>query len=224
MFIPTRDKCPFPYLTNVHSHTEQMSIPIPDKCPFMSIHLHYNPFISPFYFHSPPRSTLIYSPGIRSPVMGPPLPVVRTKKKNGSDTMCELTRKEKLKEFNIQAKLIERKLSDKVPRAEANLLLHVLIFHFDGFARQQQLVNRYILRYLHLRAIPRTLSSYEARLESSFVPLTICRRNSTGATNALPGYYKHYLKLTCSTAPNPNRTTGPCSSWSRVSLRSAGSE
>ena len=77
------------------------------------------------------------------------MPVTRTKETNGSDTMSEPTKEQKLMEFDKQAKIIERKLKDERSRAEAKLLLHTLIFHFDGFARQQQLVNRYMSSEYH---------------------------------------------------------------------------
>ena len=62
------------------------------------------------------------------------------KTKNGIDTMKIRKNKQKQKEYRKQVKIIERKLKDKIRQNEAILLLHVLIYHFDGFARQQQLV------------------------------------------------------------------------------------
>ena len=35
-------------------------------------------------------------------------------------------------------------MKDDIAKAEAKLLLHVLIYHFDCFARQQQLINKYM--------------------------------------------------------------------------------
>ena len=62
--------------------------------------------------------------------------------------MSDLTKKQKPEEYRKKEKIIKRKLKDRTARAEAKLLLHTLIFHFDGFARQQQLVNRYMsLKY-----------------------------------------------------------------------------
>jgi len=60
--------------------------------------------------------------------------------------MNELTRKQKLHEFKKLTKVIERRLKDKRLRAEARVLIHVLIYHFDGFAKQQNLVNAYMSR------------------------------------------------------------------------------
>ena len=63
--------------------------------------------------------------------------------------MSKREKKPKLKEFRNQAKVIEDKLSDTISKAEAKLLLHTLIYHFDGFARQQQLVNEYMSSKYH---------------------------------------------------------------------------
>lgn len=72
-----------------------------------------------------------------------------TKKNNGSNTMSKTNRKQKKREFKRLVKVIERRLIDEISRAEAKLLLHVLIHHFDGFARQQNLVNTYMARRYH---------------------------------------------------------------------------
>ena len=62
--------------------------------------------------------------------------------------MRKNNRKQKYRRYVEQVKTIENELKDKTSRAEAKLLLHTLIYHFDGFARQQQLVNRYMsLKY-----------------------------------------------------------------------------
>lgn len=54
----------------------------------------------------------------------------------------------KLEEFGRGVKDIENKLKDDIAKAEAKLLLHILIYHFNGFARQQQLINVYMsLKY-----------------------------------------------------------------------------
>jgi len=77
--------------------------------------------------------------------------------------MNKQSKRQKLKEYRKQLRTIEHQLDDHISKAEAKLLLYVLIYRFDGFARQQQLVNEHIQRHLHLRAIPRTLSSCEPR-------------------------------------------------------------
>ena len=63
--------------------------------------------------------------------------------------MSEREKKPKLKEYKKQAKVIEDTLSDTISIAEAKLLLHTLIFHFDGFARQQQIINVYMSSKYH---------------------------------------------------------------------------
>ena len=63
--------------------------------------------------------------------------------------MSKHTKKQKQKEFNRLAKVIERTLKDETSREEAKLLLHILIHHFDGFARQQQLVNEHMSSKCH---------------------------------------------------------------------------
>jgi len=72
-----------------------------------------------------------------------------TKKNNGIDTMKEPTKKQRIMEFRKKARTINRKLKDTASRTEAKLLLHTLIYHFDGFAPQQQLVNRYMSSKYH---------------------------------------------------------------------------
>ncbi len=71
------------------------------------------------------------------------------KKNNGVDTMKKRRIKQKQKEYRKQVKVIERKLKDKISRDEAKLLLHVLIYYFDGFARQQHLINSYMSSKYH---------------------------------------------------------------------------
>ena len=80
--------------------------------------------------------------------MGFPLPMTQ-KKKNGADTMNKRKNKHKHKEYRRKLKPIERKIKGKIPRAEAKLLLHVLIYRFDGFARQQQLINAHMSSKYH---------------------------------------------------------------------------
>ncbi len=58
--------------------------------------------------------------------------------------MNEPTKKQRQLIFRKQEKIIKRILNDNTSIAEAKLLLLVLIFHFDGFAPKQQLVNRYM--------------------------------------------------------------------------------
>jgi len=57
--------------------------------------------------------------------------------------------KQKQKEYRKQVRAIERKLIDKISRAEAKLLLYVMVNHFDGFARQQKLVIDYMSSKFH---------------------------------------------------------------------------
>ena len=57
--------------------------------------------------------------------------------------------KYELKEYRKKGKTIERKLKDNTSRAEAKLLLHTLIYHFDGFAPQQQLVSKHMAFNYH---------------------------------------------------------------------------
>jgi len=54
------------------------------------------------------------------------------------------TNRQKLMEYRKKVKTIKRQLKDDISRAEATLLLHTLIFHFEGFASQQQHVNEYM--------------------------------------------------------------------------------
>jgi len=75
--------------------------------------------------------------------------MTQTKMKNGVDTIKIRKNKQKKKEFGKQVKVIERKISDMIQRNEAKLLLRVLIYHFDGFARQQQLINAYTSSKYH---------------------------------------------------------------------------
>ena len=63
--------------------------------------------------------------------------------------MSDLTKKQKPEEYRKKEKIIKRKLKDRTARAEAKLLLHTLIFHFDGFARQQQIINVYMSSKYH---------------------------------------------------------------------------
>ena len=46
--------------------------------------------------------------------------------------------------YREQVKTIENELKDEITKAEAKLLLRILIYHFKGFARQQQLVNKHM--------------------------------------------------------------------------------
>ena len=58
--------------------------------------------------------------------------------------MIKQNMKQKNEQYREQVKTIENELKDNTSRAEAKLLLHALIYHFNGFARQQQLVNKYM--------------------------------------------------------------------------------
>ena len=81
-------------------------------------------------------------------VMGFPLPMTNSKKNNGVYTMNKQNRKQKHKQYREQIKIIEEKLNDTSSKGEAKLLLKTLIFHFDGFARQQKIVNEHMsLKY-----------------------------------------------------------------------------
>ena len=66
------------------------------------------------------------------------------KKKNGIDTMNKHKQK-----YRGQVKTIENRLKDSISRAEAKLMLDGLIYRFDGFARQQQLVNKHMSSKYH---------------------------------------------------------------------------
>ena len=60
-----------------------------------------------------------------------------------------MRKQNKKQRYKEQVKTIENEMKDEIPKAEAKLLLRVLIFHFDGFARQQQLVNEYMSTEYH---------------------------------------------------------------------------
>jgi len=75
--------------------------------------------------------------------------VIHKNKKNGNDTMRKQSNKQKLKEYRKQLRTIERQLDDDILKAEAKLMLHTLIFHFNGFARKQNLINTYMARKYH---------------------------------------------------------------------------
>ena len=83
--------------------------------------------------------------------MGSSLLVTHTKKNNGNDTMNRKNKrkKQKLNEFRKHVKTIERRLNDRISKAEARLMLHTLIFHFDGFVPQQQLVSEHLSSKYH---------------------------------------------------------------------------
>ncbi|MDP6156811.1 MAG: hypothetical protein QGH39_04085 [Candidatus Thermoplasmatota archaeon] len=57
--------------------------------------------------------------------------------------------KKKQKEYNRQVRVIERKLTENISIGEAKLLLYVLVYQFDGFARQQRLINVYMASRYH---------------------------------------------------------------------------
>ncbi len=63
--------------------------------------------------------------------------------------MKKIRKKQKQMEYRRQVKVIERKYNEKIPRAELKLLLHRLIFHFDGYANQQQLVIDHMSSRFH---------------------------------------------------------------------------
>ena len=63
--------------------------------------------------------------------------------------MNKQSKRQKLKQYRKQLKTIERQLDDRISKGEAKLLLNTLIFHFDGFARQQNLVNEYMSKKYH---------------------------------------------------------------------------
>ena len=55
----------------------------------------------------------------------------------------------KLTKYRKGIKDIESKLGDRTAKAEAKLLLQTLIFHFDCFGSQQQLINAYMSTRFH---------------------------------------------------------------------------
>ena len=63
--------------------------------------------------------------------------------------MNKQSKRQKLKEYRKQLKTIERQLDDRISKAETKLLLRALIDRFDGFARQQNLVNEYMSKKYH---------------------------------------------------------------------------
>ncbi len=70
------------------------------------------------------------------------------KKKNGVDIMKVRKSKQKRKKYRSLIKVIEGNISEKIHQDEAKILLHILIYHFDGFTRQQQIINTYMsLKY-----------------------------------------------------------------------------
>ncbi len=74
--------------------------------------------------------------------------MIHLKKINGVDIINKRKDTRKLKEYRKGIKDIESKLDDTIGRAEAKLLLYVIIYHFDCFGRQQQLINTYMsLKY-----------------------------------------------------------------------------
>ena len=75
--------------------------------------------------------------------------MTHTKQQNGIDKMTEPTKRQKLIEFRKREKTIDRKLKDTTSNAEAKLLLRTLIYHFDGFACQQQIINAYMSSKYH---------------------------------------------------------------------------
>ena len=100
-----------------------------------------------------------------------------TKKQNGIDTMKEPTKRKKLKEFRKHAKTINKKLKDDISRAEAKLLLHTLLYHFNGFARQQQLVNEYMSSKYHWG------NKRTARVLKTLSEIDIIERSRPGSDN-----------------------------------------
>jgi len=63
--------------------------------------------------------------------------------------MSKQNMKQKNEQYREQVKTIEKELTDEITMAEAKSLLHVLIFHFGGFARKQNLINTYMARKYH---------------------------------------------------------------------------
>ncbi len=63
--------------------------------------------------------------------------------------MNKCSKKENIREYKKLAKQIDRNLNDRISRTEGKILLHVLINRFDGFARQQNLVNVYMAYRYH---------------------------------------------------------------------------
>jgi len=81
--------------------------------------------------------------------MGIPLPMIHKKTKNGVEPLNKRKNKQKQKKYRKLLRTIERKFKDKISRTEAKLLLHVMINHFDGFARQQQLIIEHMSLEFH---------------------------------------------------------------------------
>ncbi len=75
--------------------------------------------------------------------------MINIKKKNGIDIMNKRNKKHKLNEFRKKLKEIEREQTDRITKEESKLLLHVLIYKFDGFASQQQIINAYMSSKYH---------------------------------------------------------------------------
>ena len=101
------------------------------------------------FTHPSPPLTIIYSRNICPVVTESPLPVIYKKKNNGNDNMNKQSKRQKLKEYRKQLRNIEHQLDDHISKAEAKLMLYVLLYSFDGFARQQQLINRHMLSKYH---------------------------------------------------------------------------
>ena len=176
MFPASSDKCPVSYLTNVPSQLGQMSPPYPINTrlsPQQSSKPHFtfthppssNPYIPPEPFSICHRITVAHGP--KKNKNGNDTMSKREKKSKLKELKQHFSLRSKRRKhcqaenfeinsnfspltiFRNQAKVIEDKLSDTISISEAKLLLHTLIYHFDGFARQQQLVNRYMSSKYH---------------------------------------------------------------------------
>ncbi len=58
-------------------------------------------------------------------------------------------KQQKQQKYKELVRTIESELPDRISRTESRILLHVLINRFDGFARQQNLVNTYMAHRYH---------------------------------------------------------------------------
>jgi len=63
--------------------------------------------------------------------------------------MNERKNKQKQEKYRQQSEAIKKELNDKIRQDEAKLLLHTLIYNFDGFARQQLLINAHMSSKFH---------------------------------------------------------------------------
>ena len=116
----------------------------------------------------------------------------------------------KLEEFGRGIKDIESKLKDDIAKAEAKLLLRVLVYHFDCYARQQQIISSHMSSKYHwgnkrTAKVLKTLASIGAidRWKSEADNWTLfflvrdfleeCRERIVRATLAIKERIEHYF-------------------------------